>query len=538
MKVYKGNPRHIDPFTGGLAETTPADGSVGPLFACIIKKQFENLRDGDRFFFTHRSDPANSVRSLGPVAKNDVLQRGLASVLCDNVDKDILSMHQVGQLPFKVEPELNPLAASMSSTYKSNDHFRAAKCIDGNTGGPDGGEIGEVVDLCHTDKEPAPWLALDFGSQVTVRRVEIFNRIECCANRTRNIEVRVSNELPTSSQQMFTGGRLLGNFEGPAENGQKISIRGQRTLTGRFVLVQMDNGEDELNLKEVKAFGEFERIDCRRTREFNFDGIVMEAFKALGVGQAGAESGRIESPGHPRNYPNYRDKTFDLEVETGSAIELTFERFELERPHSRRGCIWDWVEVIDGDGTILMRKSCGGSRSEISGGIGDIGGIGGIQSSTSRPLQSGLEDAQKKVTSRTNKMVVEFHSDRAVTGTGFSASWKKVASRTAYTPAQNQVTSPNYPFNYPNNVFSEEIEIGSPDGSGLELTFDDFVLEQSEGCSFDFVQVLEKSTGESLAKVCGSELPGPITSTGNMTIVFHSDSSDRFRGFRATWTPV
>merc|ERR1712032_1424524 len=86
----------------------------------------------------------------------------------------------------------------------------------------------------------------------------------------------------------------------------------------------------------------------------------------------GEESGQIESPGHPRNYPNFRDKTFELEVEIGSAIELTFESFELERPHSRRGCIWDWVEVIDGDGTILMRKSCGGSRSDISGGIADI----------------------------------------------------------------------------------------------------------------------------------------------------------------------
>jgi len=525
MRVYKGNPRHIDPFTGGLAEKTPEDGSVGPLFACIIKKQFENLRDGDRYFFTHRSDSANSVRSLGQVAKKDVLERGLASVLCDNVDKDILSMHQVGQLPFKAEPELKPVKATMSSTFKNNDHFRADKCIDGNTRGPDVGvSDGEAVDLCHTAVEPKPWLAIDFGSGAAVRRVEIFNRIDCCAERTRNIEVRVSNELPTSGQQMFTGGRLLGNFAGPAEKGQKISILGQRTLTGRFVIVQMDNGQDELNLKEVKAFREFERIDCARTHEFNFDGIVTEAFEALGVGKAGAESGKIESPGHPRNYPNNRDKTYNLEVESGSAIELTFERFELERPHSRRGCIWDWVEVIDGDGTILMRKSCGGSKSEISGGISEIGGsIGGFH---------------RRVTSRTSKMAVEFHSDRGVTGPGFSATWKKVPSRTAFTPPQNQVTSPNYPFNYPNNVFSEEIEIGSPDGSGLQLTFNDFVLEHSEGCSFDFVQVLDKSSGVSSDKLCGSELPGPITSTGNMTILFHSDSSDRFRGFRATWTPV
>ena len=101
---------------------------------------------------------------------------------------------QVGQLPFKTEPELTPVTATMSSTFRSDDHFRAAKCIDGNTMGPDVGESdGEAVDLCHTDGEPAPWLAIDFGTPVTVRRVELFNRIFCCAERTRNVEVRPSN---------------------------------------------------------------------------------------------------------------------------------------------------------------------------------------------------------------------------------------------------------------------------------------------------------------------------------------------------------
>ena len=71
LDAYKGNPRHIDPFTGsfkpyqtrqnivkwdsiratillgGLAETTPEDGSVGPLFACIIKKQVLFCVQGD-----------------------------------------------------------------------------------------------------------------------------------------------------------------------------------------------------------------------------------------------------------------------------------------------------------------------------------------------------------------------------------------------------------------------------------------------------------------------------------------------------------
>ena len=96
----------------------------------------------------------------------------------------------------------------------------------------------------------------------------------------------------------------------------------------------------------------------------------------------GQQSGEIKSSRHPKNYPNNWDKTYDLEVNadfilymlyiiywiiyshdsiwcwqqtlkdlllqqvtSGSAIELTFESFDLERPHSTRGCIWDWVEV-------------------------------------------------------------------------------------------------------------------------------------------------------------------------------------------------
>ena len=80
--------------------------------------------------------------------------------------------------------------------------------------------------MCHTKNEPSPWLAIDYGTPVTVNRVEIFNREDCCGDRTKNIDVRVSNELPTSASEMFTGGSLLGHFAGPATNGQRINITG------------------------------------------------------------------------------------------------------------------------------------------------------------------------------------------------------------------------------------------------------------------------------------------------------------------------
>ena len=86
MKVYH-SAADIDPFTGGLAETSPNDGIVGPLFACIIGKQFQKLRDGDRYFFTHSRGPYS--RGLGGNIKNSILKRSFGDILCDNQGSDV-----------------------------------------------------------------------------------------------------------------------------------------------------------------------------------------------------------------------------------------------------------------------------------------------------------------------------------------------------------------------------------------------------------------------------------------------------------------
>ena len=165
--------------------------------------------------------------------------------------------------------ELEPVTAILSSTH-TNVHVGASKCIDGNTEGPDEGfHHGARADYCLTQNEPLPWIAIDYGTTVTVQKVEIFNRrAERFKLRTRNIFVRISDELPTSGNLMFSGGTLLGNFAGTAAVGQHITISGKQSprkllknvpgqpKSGRFVIVQMDNGLDmPLNLKEVKSSG-------------------------------------------------------------------------------------------------------------------------------------------------------------------------------------------------------------------------------------------------------------------------------------------
>ena len=41
----------IDVYAGGLSETPSEGASVGPLFSCIIGRQFRDLKVGDRYWY-------------------------------------------------------------------------------------------------------------------------------------------------------------------------------------------------------------------------------------------------------------------------------------------------------------------------------------------------------------------------------------------------------------------------------------------------------------------------------------------------------
>jgi len=75
----------IDPFTGGFFETIVDGGEVGRTNGKIIADQFERLKYGDRFFFTHRNN--NNARGLGPVARENAMKMTLSAVLCENIPR-------------------------------------------------------------------------------------------------------------------------------------------------------------------------------------------------------------------------------------------------------------------------------------------------------------------------------------------------------------------------------------------------------------------------------------------------------------------
>ena len=142
-----------------------------------------------------------------------------------------------------------PVSALLSSVYRAK--FDANQCIDG--------EEKAKHNLCHTLSEPAPWIALDYGKEasVSVEKVVLFNRWDGSWHRTKNVQIRISNELPTDGKTMFTGGEALGAFKGPSTKGQIVEIHsgpGWKKKKGRYLIIQMKN-DNYLNLQEASAVG-------------------------------------------------------------------------------------------------------------------------------------------------------------------------------------------------------------------------------------------------------------------------------------------
>jgi peroxidase len=74
-----GSLNDVDPWMGGIAETRLPGSFIGPTFACIFGITFDNVRNGDRFWY--ENPQTFTQRQLREIQKGSV-----ARVICDNSD--------------------------------------------------------------------------------------------------------------------------------------------------------------------------------------------------------------------------------------------------------------------------------------------------------------------------------------------------------------------------------------------------------------------------------------------------------------------
>ncbi|XP_072037692.1 bone morphogenetic protein 1 homolog isoform X2 [Amphiura filiformis] len=291
----------------------------------------------------------------------------------------------------------------------------------------------------------------------------------------------------------------------------------------------------------VNTIGSY-RCECEPGYELTSDGKTCEV--ACG-GFLTSLEGNITSPSYPDQYPRDKNCVWQIVAPSNYRISLEFHQFELE---GNEVCKYDYVEVRSGlteDGE-LHGKFCGGSLPDT-------------------------------ITSRYNNMRVEFKSDSTVAKVGFLARFdadidecdkdngqcqhictntlgsyfcscrngfslhennkdcKESGCQRDITDPSGEITSPNYPDNYPKRKECSW-HISSTPGHRIVLEFKDFDLEQHQECAYDHVEIYDGESRDdlTLGQYCGSRIPDPITASSNtMFLIFYSDASVSRKGFRA-----
>jgi len=301
------------------------------------------------------------------------------------------------------------------------------------------------------------------------------------------------------------------NREYPYGLGKHISGPGVRTI----MAYKAPGFTDRVNWwsnPDVKyqgaATGTSEENNARVLREHRF------AFAAIGdesnacgsttptVPPTTGTSGELKSPNYPSEYPNEFYKREEIKVSEGKTIKIKFTAFHVE---SGPNCRYDWVQIIDGDSTVLLRKTCG----------------------TTIPAE---------IQSKTNIVRVIFHTDYSETRSGWKLTWSLVS--TGGGANSGVVKSENYPSKYTNKLDKTyPVEVAS--GKRIKINFDDFEIESHRSCAYDYVMIKDGDGSTVLPKTCGNNKPADVTSrTNKINVIFHTDYSETRKGFKLTWTEV
>ncbi|KAK3609208.1 hypothetical protein CHS0354_035148 [Potamilus streckersoni] len=97
-KVYD-DPRDIDLFTGALTERRETSSELGPTLNCILGREFQNLKEGDSYWYERPKPQGFSTKQL-----NEIRKTSLSAVLCAYLD-----LKEISKDAFKLPGDSNPI---------------------------------------------------------------------------------------------------------------------------------------------------------------------------------------------------------------------------------------------------------------------------------------------------------------------------------------------------------------------------------------------------------------------------------------------
>ncbi|XP_006159809.2 LOW QUALITY PROTEIN: cubilin [Tupaia chinensis] len=320
-----------------------------------------------------------------------------------------------------------------------------------------------------------------------------------------------------------------------------ISSPGNR-LQLSFISFQLEDSQDcskdFVEIREGNATGHLVGRYCGNFLPLNYSSIVGHILwikfvsdgsgsgtgfqasftKMFGNDNIVGTHGKIASPFWPRKYPHNSNYQWIVNVNVSQVIHGSILEMDIENTHN---CYYDKLRIYDGLGT----------HSRL------IGTYCGTQT--------------ESFTSTRNSLTFQFASDSSVSGKGFLLEWFATDSKAGPLPTIAAgacggflrtgdrpvfLFSPGWPGSYNNGADCMWL-IQSPD-STVELNILSLDIESHRTCDYDKLVIRDgdNNRAETLAVLCGREIPGPIRSTGEyMFIHFTSDLSVTRAGFNASF---
>ncbi|KAM8967664.1 cubilin [Pelodytes ibericus] len=240
---------------------------------------------------------------------------------------------------------------------------------------------------------------------------------------------------------------------------------------------------------------------------FQSQDTAGSGFSASFISSCGANftksSGQIVSPNYPNKYDNNLSCNYHILTASNMFTILTFQNFELEYSSPCK----DKVTIFRGEtSTSPVATLCGNSLP--------------APVSTAGPMS------------------ITFLTNPSVTMHGFTASYSTFSCGGTYNTSSGVLRSPTHSFTAYHNNMNCSYSITVQENTIVELRFNQFDVETSTRCLYDYVAVFDGPDiySQSLGKFCGNVIPLVLKSTSNkMFVMFVTDSYGTANGWRATY---
>ncbi|VDI33594.1 Hypothetical predicted protein [Mytilus galloprovincialis] len=129
--------------------------------------------------------------------------------------------------------------------YGKNSYQSSTSKTDGIPHSSNRAVDGNMKTIIHTHFDNSPYWEVDLGKNYQIKRVEIYNRRDCCGERIHDLDITVG---PSHNKMA-----LCYHYVGPAKTGAHLIFDCQRTINGRYVNLTI-KGKETLNIVEVKVY--------------------------------------------------------------------------------------------------------------------------------------------------------------------------------------------------------------------------------------------------------------------------------------------